>query len=166
MEWLDSETAAFWWDVGTKAMLGGGIAGIVYLFDRRRRNSADDAHKKIIENNVVKLKDIYTQAALDLNDAETDMDGKSERLNKYMIRNYFRIEYTINNIEIHCAQRTKIPDSEKSAIEELVESSRTILEVYCPQDMPESRRANLWKNPARFHEHNKKIVEAVSAFTT
>lgn len=94
------------------------------------------------------------------------MEGNSERLNKYMIRNYSRIEHIINNIEIHYAQRTKMSDNEKSAIDELIESSRIILDTYCPQDIPESRRINLWKDPTKFREHNRKIVKAVSMFAT
>ena len=162
MEGPNSETYAFWLDIGTKIALGVGLAAIMIFIENRRRKGVEDAHKKIIKINVTTLREIYTQAAIDVEEIETDIEGKSERLSKYMDRNYSRIEHTINNIEIHRAQRTKMSEIEKPAISKLIESSRIILDTYCPRDIPESRRANLWKSTTKFDEHYKKIVDAVS----
>lgn len=152
----------FWWGIFADAVLGVGLAIIILLIDRRRRNGIENAHRKIIKNNTAQLREIYAQVALDVDEIETDEEGIPERLNKYMERNYSRVEHAINNMEIHRAQRTNMSETEKSDINQVIDSSRTILDTYCRRDVPESRRASLWKNQSRFRELHKKMVEAAS----
>ena len=164
MEVSDAQAHAFWWGIAADVILGASLTIIMLGIDRRRRNGTENAHKQIINDNAHKLYDIYAQVALDVGEIDTDEEGISERLSKYMDRNYSRIEYAINNIETHHAQRTKVSRLDKAALDKLIESSREILNIYCPMDIPESRRASLWKNQTKFHEQHKKMTEVASRF--
>ena len=118
---------------------------LVFGLDVRRNHRIDKDHKKIIKSNMDELQEIVTQMMLDVNELEKDEEMISERLNKFLIRNYNQIEFIINNIKVHHAQCSKLSDKEEQNISNTMKVTRWILDKYSPQDVPEEKRANLWK---------------------
>ena len=142
------------------------VALFIFLLDKRRRNNIEKTHKKIIETNIQELNEIVTQIILDVNELEINEEGTSHHLNKFLIRNYSHIEFLINNIKLHHTQCTKLSNDEEVAIEKTVNALKWILDKYCPQDVPEHRRVNLWSEPSiELKTNAKALVKAVSTFT-
>ena len=160
MEGPDTETYGFLWGIAADAVLGVSLAALVLWVDRRRRNRVEEVHRKIIKDNADRLIRIYALAASDVDKIETDEEAISERLSKYMERNYSLIEHAMNNMEIYRAHRTGMTDAEKSNIDQVIGASRSILDEYCRRDISASSRVSLWNKQENFLVHYKKMVEA------
>jgi hypothetical protein len=132
--------------LGILGIIASIIVGLtVYRLDRKREDKADKNHKKIIDRHMDELNNIVSHIILDINELEINEVAVSERLNKFLIRKYSYIEFLINNIKLHELQCTKLSDDETEDIKNTVSVAQWILEKYCPQDIPEERRVNLWK---------------------
>ncbi|MCH7561697.1 MAG: hypothetical protein IIC67_10110 [Thaumarchaeota archaeon] len=142
------------------------VALLIFLLDKKRRDNIEKTHKKIIASDMHELNEIVTHIILDVNDLETDEEAVSNHLNKFLIRNYSHIEFLMNNIKLHHTQCNKLSNDEELSIKKTIDTIKWILEKYCPQDVPEHRRANLWKEPSiELKANAQTLVKAVSAFT-
>lgn len=143
------------------------VACVVVCLDKKRRDNIEKIHKKIISNDMSELNEIVTYIILDINELETDEEGVSNHLNKFLIKNYSHIEFLISNIKLHHTQCSRLSNDEESSIKKALAMIRWILDKYCPQDVPESRRVNLWKEPSMMLKTNAKILsKAISTFTS
>lgn len=149
---------------GIIASVGVGI--LVWKLDSRRKDKTEEIHKRIIRNNMTELNEIVTQIILDVNELEKDEEAVSHRLNKYLIRNFSNIEFMMNNIKIHQAQCSKLNTKEEEDVDNTLKVMRWILDKYCPQDIPEERRVNRWRqyNP-ELKTQATRLLDAVADFS-
>ena len=148
-------------DVIIKVIIGGGIAGLVYYLDRRRRNDAKNAHKKIIKMNLGTINEIIEYMTYHVSNIEDDIDGTPSKLNQYIIRHHVRMESLIQDIQIQQAHSDKMKPHEEEMIKDAITSARWILDTYYRQDIPEPQRERVWVEPHNeLHDHAKTIIQA------
>ena len=138
-------------------------AGLVYWFDRRRRNEADAGHRAVIHTNIGELHNIVIEIMLDVQDMETDDEGVvAERLDGFLTRNRYRVESIVNEIRGRQAHIRNPARHEQEKIEKMLKSVKWILDTYCPDDVPRERWPSLWKKQHKALEKNATVIAELS----